>query len=80
MATIVDAARLADVVNEVQQVESELHQRRLTLTALLWRGLPPAVVENRIRATDQRTQLLESRLRVLLKEQEALIVRVSRQA
>lgn len=35
----------------------------------------PAVVENRIRATDQRTRDLESRLIMLLKEQEELPIK-----
>lgn len=80
MATIADAVRLALVVNEIQHVENELRQRRRTLTALFWRHwLPananPAVVENHIHATDQRTRFLESRLIMLLKEREDLIVR-----
>jgi len=68
---------LAQVVNEIQHVENELRQR-LRLDALFWRHLlpaNPAVVENRIRATDQRTRDLESRLIMLRNEQEELIVR-----
>ena len=63
---------------EIQHVENELRQGRRTLTALFWRHrLPanPAVVENHIHATDQRTRFLESRLIMLLKEREDLIVR-----
>lgn len=47
MATIADAARLAQVVNEIQNVENELRQRRGTLTNLLWRHLPPAGEDRR---------------------------------
>ncbi|KAK5812178.1 hypothetical protein PVK06_027594 [Gossypium arboreum] len=78
MATIADAARLAQVVNEIQNVENELRQRRGTLTNLFWRHLllaNPTVVEDCICATEQRTRNLESRLRMLWAEQEYLIVR-----
>lgn len=80
MATIADAVRLAEVVNEIPHVENELRQRRRTLTALFLRHrLPananPAVVENHIRAMDQRTRFLESRLIMLLEAREDLIVR-----
>lgn len=39
MATIADAVRLAQIVNEIQHVENELRQRRRTLTDLFWRIL-----------------------------------------
>ncbi|PWA38336.1 hypothetical protein CTI12_AA582340 [Artemisia annua] len=78
MATIADAVRLAQVVNEIQHVENELRQRRRILTDFFWRRrfpANPAAVENRIRATDPRTRVLESRLIMLREEQEDLIVR-----
>ena len=76
MATIADAVRLAQVVNEIQHVENELRQRRRILTDFIWRRrfpANPAAVENRIRATDPRTRVLESRLIMLREEQEDLI-------
>lgn len=80
MATIADAVRLAEVVNEITRIENELRQRRETITALFLRRRIPAnatlaVVQNRVRAVDQRTRLLESRLGMLLEEREDLIVR-----
>lgn len=77
MATIADRERLAQVVNEIPRLENELLQRRRILTAFYCRNLlpeGPAVVENRIRATDQRTRYLESRLRMLRRERDNLIV------
>jgi hypothetical protein len=81
MVTIADAVRLAQVVKEIQLVENELRQRRKTLTARFWRHLlpaNPAVVGDRIRATDRRTRDLESRLIMLRNEQQELIVRAAR--
>lgn len=77
MATIADAVRLAEVVNEITRIENELRQRQETITALFLRRRIPAnatlvVVQNRVRAVDQRTRLLESRLGMLLEEREDL--------
>lgn len=71
------AERLAQVVNEIEHAENDLRERRRLLTALFWRHLRPAnpaVVETRIRATDQRTRDPESRLIMLRNQQEELIV------
>ncbi|PWA43106.1 hypothetical protein CTI12_AA538880 [Artemisia annua] len=42
MATIADAVRLAQVVNEIQHVENELRQRLRILTEFFWRRRFPA--------------------------------------
>lgn len=67
--------RMAEVGNEIEHVENDLRERRRLLTRLFWghlRSASPAVVENRIRATDQRTRELEDRLRMLYQEQQVL--------
>lgn len=71
------AERLAQVGEEIQHVENDLRERRRLLTAF-WRHLRPAnpaVVGDRMRATEQRIRGLERRLQMLRNEQQELIVR-----
>ncbi|GJT98025.1 hypothetical protein Tco_1093543 [Tanacetum coccineum] len=68
---------------ENERLNEKLEERNREIAKLkshieVQTGFPanPAVVENRIRATDPRARVLESRLIMLRAEQQALIVRV----
>ncbi|ERM96855.1 hypothetical protein AMTR_s00510p00011440 [Amborella trichopoda] len=69
--------RLAQVGEEIQHVKNDLRDHRFLLRAF-WIHLHPAnpaVVEDRMRKTDQRIRGLERRLQMLRNEQQELIVR-----
>ncbi|MQL67745.1 hypothetical protein Taro_000010 [Colocasia esculenta] len=71
------AERLVQVGEEIQHVENDLCDRRRLLTAF-WghlRPVNPAVVGDRMRATNQRIKGLERRLQMLRNEWQVLIVR-----
>ena len=71
------AERLAQVGEEIEQVENDLRDRRRLLRAF-WRHLPPespAVVGDRMREAEQGIRDLERRLQMLRNEQQSLIVR-----
>lgn len=71
------AGRLERVEQEIGEVENEKLQREQILHAFLEHMPPvdPILIEERISLLQRQISFLEERKRVLLKEQQALIVR-----